>query len=56
MELEGLKRGLEHLEDAGLHIETLFTDRHGTIKKYMREDHQDKNHFFDVWHVAKGKF
>nr|XP_034319055.1 uncharacterized protein LOC117687059 [Crassostrea gigas] len=24
------------------------------IKKYMREDHQDMNHFFDVWHVAKG--
>lgn len=55
MELEGLKRGLKHLEDAGLHIENLVTDRHGMIKKY-REDHQDKNHFFDVWHVAKGKF
>uniref|UniRef100_A0A8W8JEL4 Uncharacterized protein n=1 Tax=Magallana gigas TaxID=29159 RepID=A0A8W8JEL4_MAGGI len=45
--------GLKHLDDAGLHIENPVTDRHCMIKKYMREDHQDKNHFFDVWHVAK---
>jgi solute carrier family 8 (sodium/calcium exchanger) len=55
MELEGLKRGLQCLEDAGLHIESLVTDRHCMIKKYMKENHEDKNHFFDVWHVAKGR-
>ena len=54
MELEGLKRGLQHLENAGLHVENLVIDRHGMVKRFMREEHDDKNHFFDVWHVAKG--
>ena len=53
MELEGLKRGLQHLENAGLHVENLVIDRHGMVKRFMREEHDDKNHFFDVWHVAK---
>ncbi|XP_046584135.1 LOW QUALITY PROTEIN: uncharacterized protein LOC124291235 [Haliotis rubra] len=40
MELEGLKRGLSFLEQKEL-------------KKYMREEHKDKKHYFDVWHVTK---
>lgn len=36
MELEGLKRGLKHLEDAGLHIENLVTDRHGIKEIHAR--------------------
>lgn len=54
MELEGLKRGLQRLEDAGLHVQTLVTDRHGMVKKFMRTEHHDKKHYFDVWHMAKG--
>nr|XP_022289161.1 uncharacterized protein LOC111101133 [Crassostrea virginica] len=54
MELEGLKRGFQRLEDAGIHIQTLVTDRHGMVKKYMRTEHADKSHYFDVWHLAKG--
>ena len=56
MELEGLKRGLQHLENAGLHVENLVTDRHGMVKRFMREEHEDKNHFLDVCHVAKGNY
>lgn len=55
MELEGLKRGLKRLEDAGLHVQTLVTDRHSMVKKFMRTEHHDKKHYFDVWHMAKGK-
>lgn len=53
MDLKGLKRGLKRLENAGLHIENLFNDRHGMMRKYMQEDHQCQTHFFDVWHVTK---
>ena len=56
MELEGLKRGLEFLEGYDLTIGELITDRHIQIKKYMKEEHTNKQHYFDVWHVAKGLF
>jgi uncharacterized protein (DUF427 family) len=36
-------------------VKDLVTDRHSMVKKYMRENHKDKNHYFDVWHVAKGR-
>lgn len=55
MELEGLKRGIQQLEDAGLQIDNIITDRHGMVRKFMRTEHPDKNHYFDVWHVAKGR-
>uniref|UniRef100_A0A8B8BZW4 Uncharacterized protein LOC111114388 n=1 Tax=Crassostrea virginica TaxID=6565 RepID=A0A8B8BZW4_CRAVI len=54
MELEGLKRGLRRVEEAGIEVEALVTDRHGMVKKYMRTEHPDKKHYFDVWHLAKG--
>jgi hypothetical protein len=57
MELEGLKRSLGYLEGVlggSLDIATLVTDRHSMVKKYMREQHGQKNHYFDVWHLAKG--
>lgn len=54
MELEGLKRGIQQLEDAGLQIDNIITDRHGMVRKFMRTEHPDKHHYFDVWHVAKG--
>lgn len=52
MELEGLKKGPQQLEDAGLHVQTIVTDRHGMVKKFMRTEHHDKKHFFDVWHMV----
>ncbi|XP_071100693.1 uncharacterized protein [Haliotis cracherodii] len=54
MELEGLKRGLSFLKKKGCSIEEVITNRHVSVKKYMREDHKDKKHYFDVWHVSKG--
>ena len=57
MELEGLKRGLDYLTGVcRLDIKALVTDRHVMIKKYMRENQPDIQHYFDVWHIAKGKF
>ncbi|XP_046560154.1 LOW QUALITY PROTEIN: uncharacterized protein LOC124269188 [Haliotis rubra] len=54
MELEGLKRGLSFLEQKGCAIKEVITDRHVSVKKYMREEHKDKKHYFDVGHVTKG--
>jgi hypothetical protein len=55
MELEGLKRCLAFLEGIfHLTIKDIVTDRHVMIKKYIKEDHATKNHYFYVWHVAKG--
>ncbi|XP_071160693.1 uncharacterized protein [Mytilus edulis] len=53
MELEGLKRALGFLKDY-VNIKEVVTDRHSSIKKYMRISEGDKKHLFDVWHVAKG--
>ena len=55
MELEGLKRGLEWVIDTNNMAATdIVTDRHSSVKKYMREEFPDINRWFDVWHVAKG--
>ena len=54
MEKEGLVRVLKFLEDHGLQVEVLVTDRHTQISKWMRENCFEIKHYFDVWHVAKG--
>ena len=56
MEKEGLRRMLEFLAERGLTVGTLVTDRHKQINKWIREDYPDIKHYYDVWHVAKGKF
>ena len=56
MEKEGLIRSVTLLEKAGLAIGSLVTDRHPQIQKYVREEMIQTIHYFDVWHVAKGKF
>ena len=55
MELEGMKRALQWItEDKQLQIAEIVTDRHSSVKKYMREERPSIQHWFDVWHVAKG--
>ncbi|CAC5398264.1 unnamed protein product [Mytilus coruscus] len=54
MELEGLKRGLSLLMDTNnIEVSTLVTDRHVMIKKFMKDNHPEINHYIDVWHIAK---
>ena len=54
MEKEGLIRSVKLIEDSGLAIASLVTDRHPQIQKYVREKMQNTTHYYDVWHVAKG--
>ena len=34
-------------------ISSLTTDRHVQIRSYMKKEHLQIRHQFDVWHVAK---
>lgn len=56
MELNGLQRAITDIKLRGIDFETLVTDRHGGVKKYMREKHSNKKHRFDAFHVAKCEF
>ena len=56
MELSGLKKSLSFLHSHSVKVGSLVTDRHVQVKKYMRTEQPDINHWFDVWHVAKGDF
>ena len=54
MEKEGLERSLKYLTEEGLSVNTLITDRHVQIRKYMREKWPSLKHRLDGWHVGKG--
>ena len=53
MEKEGCKRSLNRLKENNVNVTVLCTDRHASIAKMLREDHEDINHQFDLWHLAK---
>ena len=55
VEKEGLHRVLEFLKEKDLTVGTLVTDRHQQITKWIKEEHPNVKHYFDVWHVAKGQ-
>jgi solute carrier family 8 (sodium/calcium exchanger) len=55
MEKEGLIRAVAKLKDADLQIDVIVTDRHPQIQKWIRENLPGTTHYYDVWHVAKGK-
>ena len=54
MEHRGLVKALKFLDNKSVQIETLVTDRHKQIAKYMREHKPSVDHRYDVWHVSKG--
>lgn len=55
MEKEGIVRSLATLEGHGVGVNTIVTDRHPQIQKYLRDTHPSVDHLYDTWHVAKGK-
>ena len=54
MEKEGLVRSVEKLQENGLIIGQLITDRDQSIAKWIREELPYVTHYYDVWHIAKG--
>jgi len=53
MEKKGFIDTLAYIESMNVSVHTVSTDRHPQIAKEMRENHQDKDHQFDPWHMAK---
>ena len=51
----GLIRALDFLNQHGLSVDVLVTVRHRQIAKFVRESHPEIKHYYDVWHLAKGK-
>ncbi|CAM4572641.1 unnamed protein product [Leuciscus chuanchicus] len=52
MEKEGLKRSLEWLEECGVRLDCIVTDRHPQIQKFLKE--RNVTQYYDVWHLEKG--
>lgn len=55
MEKEGLIRSIRLLKKKKFKIETLVTDRHKQISKWIRENMTATSHYYDIWHMAKCK-
>lgn len=45
---------MQILNDQQLRVGLLVTDRHPQISKWLREQHPEISHRFDIWHIAKG--
>ncbi|KAG1934115.1 hypothetical protein F2P79_020247 [Pimephales promelas] len=54
MEIKGFKEALKTIEENGVKVSAISTDRHPQIIKEMRVSNPEKHHEFDPWHVAKG--
>ncbi|XP_052009413.1 uncharacterized protein LOC127662328 [Xyrauchen texanus] len=53
MEKKGFERSLSLLEERGVVVQSLVTDHHTGVQKFMREQKKDIRHFFDPWHMGK---
>ena len=54
MEKEGRLQCIKYLGDNGFQVDTLITDCHKQINKWLCETCPSVKHRYDVWHVAKG--
>ncbi|CAM4685317.1 unnamed protein product [Leuciscus chuanchicus] len=50
---EGFERSLSLLEERGVVVQSLVTDCHTGVQKFMMEQKKDIRHFFDPWHMGK---
>ncbi|KAL5018258.1 hypothetical protein ScPMuIL_003980 [Solemya velum] len=54
MEKTVLTRSLKFLDERGLELGILITDRHRQLGKFLREEYPQIVHLFDFWHIGKG--
>ncbi|XP_067268180.1 uncharacterized protein [Chanodichthys erythropterus] len=52
MEKEGLRRSVDLLEESGVKLDCVVTDRHPQIRQFLK--HRKINHCYDVWRLVKG--
>ena len=53
MEKKGLEILLDKLANRNLKISTLTTDRHVQIRSFLKNEHPEIKHQFDIWHFGK---
>lgn len=51
MEMEGLKRSLALLEERGVTLNSIVTDRRPQIQRFLKETRI--KHYYDVWRLEK---
>ena len=56
MEFLAFQQCMSYLQKQGVTLESLITDRHSSIAKYMREQFTKVSHYFDLWHLRKSKW
>uniref|UniRef100_A0A8C6KCV0 Uncharacterized protein n=1 Tax=Nothobranchius furzeri TaxID=105023 RepID=A0A8C6KCV0_NOTFU len=54
MDIRGFKEALATIEQNGVKVSTISTDRHSQTVKELRVSNPEKYHEFDPWHVVKG--
>ncbi len=54
MEIQGLMDLFDMLDEQGINVAALVTDRHSQIAKWMRTSREMVLHVFDIWHITKG--
>ena len=55
METEGTKR-CKHQMERNILLKSITTDRIKSVAKPVREEWKGVEHYFYVWHIAKGKY
>lgn len=53
MEKEEFIRSINHIQERGVKIKEIVTERHVQIVKYIQKELPEAVHHVDVWHVAK---
>lgn len=56
MEKHGFIKCLEKVKGQGLKVASVTTDRHVQVTKYMRTEEPMIRHYFDGWHISKGRW
>lgn len=54
MELEGLRPGLEFLDNMRVCVSTAIIGHHTQIESYLKKEHYEITRSFDVLDVSKG--
>ena len=44
-----------NLKEKQLEVSDIITDRHSQVRKWLKTDHPEIQHWFDVWHIEKCK-
>ena len=47
------KKALDAMLASGVDVKVMATDQHTGIRKMLREDYENMDHQFDVWHLSK---